>query len=43
MHVLKTPKFRKCAKKYGELLRSYGGVDKVLNPIEKVQINFFIL
>jgi UDP:flavonoid glycosyltransferase YjiC (YdhE family) len=36
MHVLRTPKFRECAKKYRELIRSYGGVDKILNLIEKV-------
>jgi UDP:flavonoid glycosyltransferase YjiC (YdhE family) len=36
LHVLKTSKFRRCAKKYSELIRPYGGVDKVLDMIEKV-------
>ncbi len=35
MHVLKTPNFRRCAKKYSELIRSYGGVDKVIDRIGK--------
>ena len=36
MHVLNTPKFRSCAKKYSEVIRSYGGVDMALKLIEKV-------
>lgn len=36
IHVLETPTFRQCAKKYSEVIRSYGGVDKALNLIEKV-------
>jgi UDP:flavonoid glycosyltransferase YjiC (YdhE family) len=36
MHVLGTPDFRKCAEKVRERVRPYGGVDKVLNLIEKV-------
>lgn len=34
-HVLGTPKFRKCAKRYSELIRSYDGVAKVLTLIEE--------
>jgi hypothetical protein len=30
MHVLRTLKFRECAKKYSELIRSYGGVNMEL-------------
>lgn len=36
MHLLKTPTFRENAKRYGDVIRSYGGVDKALNMIEKV-------
>jgi UDP:flavonoid glycosyltransferase YjiC (YdhE family) len=35
-HVLATPEFRKCARKYSELVRPYGGVDNILNMIEKL-------
>jgi UDP:flavonoid glycosyltransferase YjiC (YdhE family) len=35
-HVLRTPKFRKCAKRYSEHIRSFGGVDMVLDLVEKV-------
>ncbi len=36
VHVLKTPAFRKCAEKYSDVIQSYGGIDNVLNLIEKV-------
>jgi UDP:flavonoid glycosyltransferase YjiC (YdhE family) len=36
IHVLETPTFREHAKKYSEVIRSYGGVDKALRLIEKV-------
>ena len=36
MHVLRTPTFRQRAKKYSQLIRPYGGVDKALYLIEKV-------
>jgi UDP:flavonoid glycosyltransferase YjiC (YdhE family) len=35
MHVLRTPKLRKYAKKYREIIRSYGGAKKAVNLIEK--------
>jgi UDP:flavonoid glycosyltransferase YjiC (YdhE family) len=38
-HVLNTPKFRKCAKKYREHIRGYGGIEKVLNLIENAALS----
>lgn len=39
LHVLRTPMFRKNAKKYSEEVRSYGGIEKVLSLIEEVVKN----
>ena len=36
VHVLNTPSFRECAKKYSGVVRSCGGIEKALNMIEKV-------
>ena len=34
--VLETPSYREETEKYGELLRSYGGVDEAVDLIEKL-------